>query len=176
YILDRLEKQELLTRTQRPGSPEPEHTIFQITDAGRGIVQTAVSDLLCQSRSLGESFAIGLANLGALKPQQVYRSLIQHHEGLTHRLQVTETVWARHQKEARASESTRALYTHGIVVMRAELDWLTTFIEQWRKDHPVVDRDEARDDNERTQTPLHHRTVDADDGKRIQKLKRPRAE
>ena len=176
YILQRLEQQELLTRTQRADSPEPEHTIYQITDAGRGVVQTAVSDLLCQSRSLGESFAIGLANLGALKPQQVYRSLIQHHESLTHRLHVAETVWARHQKEARASESTRALYTHGIAVMQAELDWLTTFIEQWRKDHPVVDRDEAREDNDRTQTPLHHRTIDADAGKKIQKLKRPRAE
>ena len=176
YILERLEKQELLTRSHPPGSVEPAHIIYQITDAGRGIVQTAVSDLLCQSRSLGESFAIGLANLGALKPQQVYRSLLQHHESLTHRLQIAETVWARHEKESRASESTRALYTHGIAVMKAELDWLTTFIEQWRNDHPVVERDEVRDDNERTQTPLHHRTIEADEGKKIQKLKRPRAE
>jgi len=176
YILYRLEQQELLTRTQRPGVTEPEQTIFQITDAGRGVVQTAVSDLLCQPRSLADNFAVGLANLGALKPQQVYRSLLQRHESLVHRLQVAETVWARHQNEMAVSESTRALYTHGIAMMKAEIDWLTHFIDEWRAHHPVVERDEPREDNERTQTPLHHRTVDADAGKRIQKIKPPRAE
>jgi hypothetical protein len=117
-----------------------------------------------------------LANLGSLKPQQVYRSLLQHRESLTHRLQVAETVWGRHQNEMVVSESTRALYTHGIAMMKAELDWLNSFIDEWRARHPVVERDEAREDNDRTQTPLHHRTLDADAGKQIQKLKRPRAE
>ncbi len=91
-------------------------------------------------------------------------------------MKVAETLWARHQSENTHSESTRALYTYGITVMQAELDWLTQFVEDWRKRHPVVERDEIRDDNERTQTPLHHRTVDADVGKQIQKLKRPKAE
>jgi len=181
YILDRLEQQTLITRRLDPVLPGPAHTVFQITDAGRGVVQTAVSDLLRQPRSLADSFAIGLANIGALKPQQAYRALLQHHEMLTHRLQMAETLWARHQEAVQAaqeshSEGVQALYTHGIAVMQAELDWLNGFIEEWRVRHPAVAREETSEIDTSATTPLHHPTLKADEGKQLQKIKRPKAE
>ena len=177
YILSLLEQQGLITGTTKPGAAlDPEQTVFQITDAGRGVVQTAVADLLCQPRSLAENFAVGLANISALKPQQAYHALLQHHEALTHRLEMAEMLWARHQSEDSSSESTEALYSHGIAMMRAELGWLTEFMEAWHARHPVVERDESKDTDEGTQTPLHRRTVSADKGKQIQRIKRPKVE
>lgn len=182
YILSRLEQQELLTGMHRPGDDGASapsagaRIVYQITDAGRGVVQTAVADLLSHPRTLGEGFALGLANLGILKPPHVYQMLVQHRDDLTHQLQSTEAHWARRQSEEAPSQGTQALYSHGIAMMRAELDWLSNFIDEWRVRHPMVERDEARESDESTQTPLHRRTVNDDHDKQLQRLKRPKVE
>ncbi len=174
YILGRLEQQELLTSTQQPGEDGTARTIYQITDAGRGVAQTAIADLLRQPRALGQGFALGLANSGVLKPAQVYRELVQHSERLAHQLRSAEALWERRQHEETPTPGTEALYSHGIAMMQAELAWLTAFIEQWRERHPAVERDEPHElDDGRTQTPLHRRTVIDDPEKKIQRIKRP---
>ncbi len=169
YILSRLEHQGLLTRA---ANGDPEKAVFQITDAGRGVVQTAVADLLRQPRSLSEGFAVGLANISVLKPTHAYRALLQHQEALAHRLEATETIWAQHQ-QAEASSSYEPLYTHAIAVMRAELDWLTAFIATWRERHPVIEHDETSEQSSGAATEHHRPTVDSDRGKQIQKIRRP---
>jgi DNA-binding PadR family transcriptional regulator len=171
YVLDRLERQELLTRS----STDAARAVYQITEAGYGVVQTAVADLLSQPRPLGSGFAQGLANIGVLKPQQAYRALIQHQDSLTKQLHAAEALWARRQREESPSEGTLALYTHGITMMQAELGWLSAFIDEWRAQHPVVEREEAAVDTDSgAATAVHHPTEDADRGKKIQQIKRPK--
>src|SRR5262249_7516361 len=123
YVLGRLEHQELLTSTIQNGTDGQTRTVYQITDAGRGVAQTAVADLLCQTRPLGQGFSLGLANCGILKPTQVYNALIQHRDRLDHQMQAAEAVWERRQLEESSNEGAEALYSHGITIMRAELDW-----------------------------------------------------
>ncbi len=171
YILNLLEQQGLLSRT--PGASE---AVYQITDAGMGVIQTAVVDLLREPRPLGQGFALGLANCGIVKPSQVYRALNQHRDRLTHQLQSAEALAERRIQEESDSEAAQAFYSHGIALMRAELDWLTHFIDDWRVRHPAVEHDDAHDGDESTQTPMHRRTVSANRGTEIQKLKRPKAE
>ncbi len=174
YILARLERQELLTAS---GNSDPAKMIYQITDAGRGVVQTAVADLLRQPRALGESFALGLANIDVLKPRQVFRALSQHRDLLMRRLEATQATWARRQQDESPSEGLRALYTHGIATMQADLDWLTAFIDDWRKRYPAVERDETGEmPSGGGQTQIHHPTADADRAKQMQQLKRPKVE
>ncbi len=173
YVLSLLHRQELISIA--PGEYDPERTVYQITDAGRGVLQTAVVDLLRQPRSLAESFAVGLANISALKPQLAYRALLQHREALAHRLNIAESFWARRRQDE-TPEGIRALYTHGIALMRAELDWLDAFIEDWRVRHPVVVRDTAADADTGATTPLHRPTAVNDPAKQVQRLKPPKAE
>ncbi len=176
YILGRLEHQELLTSTLQTGKDGLARTVYQITDAGRGVAQTAIADLLCQTHPLGQGFALGLANCGILKPAQVYNALVQHRDRLTHQLHAAEVLWERRQREETPSEGTAALYTHGIVVMQAELGWLTQFVEDWHKRHPNIERDEVHPAADQTQTPIHRHTVAMDQGRQLQKLKRPKQE
>lgn len=175
YILARLERQELLTAS---GDTDPAKMTYQITDAGRGVVQTAVADLLRQPRALSESFALGLANIDVLKPRQVFRSLNQHRDLLIRRLEATQATWERRQQDESPSEGLRALYTHGIAIMQAELDWLGAFIDDWRQRYPAVERDETGEmpSEGGAQTQVHHPTADADRAKKMQQLKRPKAE
>src|SRR5262250_2047263 len=53
YILNKLERQNMLVGQLQPDGRGPARKVYSITEAGRGILQTAVSDLLRQPRSLG---------------------------------------------------------------------------------------------------------------------------
>lgn len=177
YILNRLEGQGMVASELRPEGRGPARKVYAITDAGRGVLQTAVADLLRQPRSLGSGFELGLANLRALKPRQVYRVLLHHRTDLQRNLELVESAWARQQQESRpGAEHIQALYTHSLAIMRAELEWMTAFLEDWRARYPGVDQNGADDDPDdptRAVTRVNARTVASDPAKMIQRLKRP---
>lgn len=176
YILGRLEQQELLTSSHRSDESGQAKTIYQITDAGRGVVQTAVADLLSLPRSLGEDFSLGLANSGILKPAQVYSALAQHHDRLTHQLHVAQETAA--QADDHLPEGTQAMYSHGIALMEAELVWLDGFMSAWRTRHATALEEESHvaldNDGNPVQavTQIHNPTASRDRGKQMQRISR----
>jgi DNA-binding PadR family transcriptional regulator len=182
YLLNKLEQQNLISGDVRPGTRGPGRKVFEITAAGHGVLQTAVADLLRQPRSLGSGFELGLANIGALKPRQVYTTLQHHSKDLQNRLALVEKAWQRHQQADEPPPiHIHALYTHSIAVMRAELDWLNVFIGDWLVRYPNASDPATTDgqpaapvntsNNQVTQ--LHRRRPPAPD-KILQKLKRPK--
>src|SRR5687767_13821577 len=70
YILNKLERQGLLMSHTIRGADGARLMAYQISEAGRGVLQTAITDLLQHPRSLGTGFELGLANLNVLKPGQ----------------------------------------------------------------------------------------------------------
>lgn len=179
YILNKLEKQDMLTSELRSDGRSPARKMYEITEAGRGVLQTAVGDLLRQPRALGTGFELGLANLHVLKPQQVYKVLTHHQTDLTQRLDLVAKAWERHQKSdaANTSDDIRALYTHSIALMQAELNWLTHFLADWRTRYPAVEeriepQPRQADPGPAAVTQLHRRTT-PEPVKMLQKLRRP---
>lgn len=139
YILNKLERQGLLTSTLDIHGPGPARKIYQITDAGRGLLQTAILERLSQVRSFGSGFELGLANLNAMSPRQVYKALSQHHTSLLKRVDNLEKAWARHQQEDHPlQDHTHALYTYSLSVAHAELNWFTQFLDGWQGRYPQV--------------------------------------
>jgi hypothetical protein len=96
-------------------------------------------------------------------------------------LDMIERSWERHQADdPEISDHIRALYTHSIALMKAELDWMTHFVEDWVKRYPAV----IRSDTDQIpavkipppgalETQLHRR-VTPDAAKVLQQLKRPK--
>lgn len=182
YLLNKLEQQKLISGDVRPGTRGPGRKVFEITAAGRGVLQTAIADLLRQPRSLGSGFELGLANIGALKPRQVYTTLQHHSKDLQSRLALVEQAWQRHQAtDEQPPVHIHALYTHSIAVMRAELDWLNAFIADWLARYPDANdpteeqpaASTSPDDTNNRVTQLHRRMPPSPD-KMLQKLKRPK--
>lgn len=176
YILNKLESQKMVSSELRPNGNMPARKLYELTEAGRGILQTSISNLLREPRSLGTGFELGLANLHVLKPAQVYR-VLQHHRGdLERQYQAVQKSWERHQSEdAVTMHNIRALYTHSLSRMKADLDWLESFLKDWLERYPAADkpttesrRPETPDKNE---TSLPKRTT-PDTLKMIQRLKR----
>src|SRR3990172_969865 len=141
YILNKLERQKLLaSRLHKEGYRVPQK-VYELTEGGRGVLQTAITDLLRQPRSLGTGFELGLANLTVLKPQQVYNVLTQHYHELRQRLDAIENSWQAHVEndDAFTAEHISALYTHSIALMEAEEAWLQAFLDDWRQRYPAVE-------------------------------------
>lgn len=181
YILNKLEKQNLITSVLRQERRGPARKIYAITEAGRGILQTAVSHLLSQPRALGSGFELGLANIHALKPHQVYRELSHHRDDLKYQLNIVQASWKRHQGEdsERVAEHISALYTHSIALMNAEIAWLEQFIIDWQNrypdmEHPPKQPREAVSHQAKVTRMGEPTTVNR--AKMLQKLKRPKQE
>lgn len=136
YLLNRLEKQQFVT-SESDGRGTA-HKRYQLTDAGRGVLQTAIADLLREPRSLGSGFELGLANLDALKPAQVYRVLTDHQHDLQRRHDLVAQAWEEHQADHDLDDylNIQALYTHSLALMTAELDWLAQFLAAWQERYP----------------------------------------
>jgi DNA-binding PadR family transcriptional regulator len=176
YVLNKLERQHMVTSQLQPEGRGPARKVYTITEGGQGVLQTAISDLLRQPRSLGSGFELGLANLRALKPRQAYLVLHHHHIDLKQSLDQVEKAWARHKEEHPDGEHITALYTHSIAMMRAELEWMTAFLQDWKSKYPGVEHDDNHrpkpSDPSSAITRMNPRTAQSDPAKMIQRLKR----
>jgi DNA-binding PadR family transcriptional regulator len=176
YVLNKLERQNMVSGRFQADGRGPAKKLYEVTEAGRGILQTAVAELLRQPRTLGSGFELGLSNLKALKPRQVYQVLRHHQLDLKQSLTMIQHSWERHQKDKSDGDHIRALYTHSIAVMQAELNWLESFLEDWRTRYPGVERDDKKGDDaidvNSAVTRVSSRTTSGDPAKMIQRLKR----
>jgi DNA-binding PadR family transcriptional regulator len=179
YILNKFERQNMVNSELRQEGAGAARKLFTLTEAGRGILQTAVSDLLRFPRGLGTGFELGLANLHALKPAQVYQVLSHHQHDLRTQLEAVRQSWARHQLEQNqhTRDYVRALYTHNISLMEADQQWISAFLEDWRKRYPGVEKEHlpplpGEEDASAAATTLHKQTS-PDPLKVLQRLQRP---
>lgn len=177
YILNKFEKQLMVSSELRSEGRGPARKLYRLTEAGRGVLQTAVSDLLRRPRSLGAGFELGLANLHVLKPAQAYQVLTHHRKDLQEQYLAVKQAWERHKQEANDStrDHIRALYTHSLTMMEADIAWLKDFLEDWRTRYPGVEKEIVSpqpEDDSRAAT-LLHRSPTPDPLKMLQRLQRP---
>lgn len=179
YLLNKFERQKMVVSEMRPGGVTS-RKLYSLTEAGKGVLRTAVADLLRGPRPIGTGFELGLANLYVLKPAQVYQVLSYHKEDLETQLEAVRNLWGKLQPEQDIDSryDLRALYTHSISRMEADLAWITTFLEEWVEQYPGVDEnlipldDENEDDIHKARTKLHRRTP-PNPLKMLQRLQRP---
>jgi DNA-binding PadR family transcriptional regulator len=177
-VLNRLQRQTLV-RSHEAGSDaigNPARNIYQITEAGQGVLQTALVEHLRRSHVVGTNFELGLANLDLLRPQQVYEALLYRRAALTEHLAAATATWDDNRENGSIAQS--ALFTHAIAIMQAELDWLANFLAEWKGLHPHVEtgripRVVAEDDPRATQPHIATRLKSA---KHVQILKRPHSD
>jgi len=178
YILNKLEQQKLLTSELCMQGKRTAQKAYTLTEAGRGILQTAIADLLRQPRSLGTGFELGLANLSVLKPQQVYMVLVNHQQDLKQRLAAIEKSWAEHRERdgVNVLDHIYALYTHSCALMQAELQWLTEFLAEWERRYPAAAQTRVEispREKPKTEPTRAHYHRSGDPAQMIQRLKRP---
>lgn len=131
YVLDKLEKQGLIRRVPE----ETTHRKFQISPAGIGVLQTSVADLLGTPRAYDKGFELGVANLHILKSSQVQSALLSRQQDLI--TQVNKLRDSLQTSEVSESFQAKALFSHRIAMIEAELKWLEVFIHDWEEQAPT---------------------------------------
>ncbi|MCC7209730.1 MAG: PadR family transcriptional regulator [Anaerolineae bacterium] len=144
YVLEKLTRQGLISHTKTGGKTggkaadadgEPARRVYSLTPAGTGVLQTAVADLLGSARSIDRSFELGLANLGVLRFSQIEAALLSRQQDLAAQLaRLQETVEATPKDD---SFEAKALFSHRMAMIEAEIAWLGAFIEEWRAQAPA---------------------------------------
>jgi DNA-binding PadR family transcriptional regulator len=123
YVLDKLETQGLIERI----SEEKGRRQHQISQAGIGVLQTSVVDLLGTPHAYDRNFELGLANLHVLKSSQVRSALQGRRQDIAIKL-----VRINEEREAvRSKFAIDALFDHHAEMLEAELKWLDEFLVKW---------------------------------------------
>lgn len=172
YILNKLEKQKMIKGSFLPAGTGAARKRYELTDAGRGILQTAIANRLRDTGSSGTGFDLALLNLGVLQPLQVYRMLLYRQQDIKRQLTMLSKAWEEQQAKDTISVSSHALYTRNIAMLEAEADWLAIFLDHWQNTYPAVTATDADELDDPAKTQLHQITP-PDRAKRLQKLKRP---
>ncbi len=135
YILEKLERQGLMTSVSDPPVQEAARREYRITSAGYGVLQTAVMDLLSTPRDYANSFELGLANAHVLRTEQIHSAITTYRLELQARLSQ-----ARQRQQAALVESppfhVRALFDHRVAMLEAELAWVSDFVKAWESHAP----------------------------------------
>lgn len=166
YGLERLKTHGLITTTAEGAAAR-----CAITEAGRGVLHTAVMELIGRRRPL-TGLALGLVNLHVLKPAHAWQAL-------THQRADLRAALLRLTDIAAATPDPSALVSYEIAVMEAELTWLEAFLHEWRLRHPDL-RDTGEtspimaDTNDPASPPtLIHRRTAPHRNKQVQAIRRP---
>ncbi len=139
YLLNKLERQGLLESRLTHSARGPARKVYQITQAGRGVLQTALVDLLSVPRNQGMSLALGLANIAVLRPEQARNALDTYEASLQARIADVAERRARQLAEHPDSPlHILAVFDHALTLAQAELNWLRAFRTAWEGRVPPV--------------------------------------
>lgn len=135
YVIEKLEAQGLILNVDRVPPEDKQWRVYRITTAGRGVLQTAVNDLLTSVRQHPSRFELGLANLLVLQPSQVRNALLSHQADLQHR---HESVLAQYEylKTQDVPFHILAMFEHQLAMITAERTWLAVWYPSWEAQAP----------------------------------------
>lgn len=140
YLLNRLERQNMLQGDLISDGRGPARKKYRLTDAGQGILQTSLSNLLRQPRTPGTGFEFALANLHIMNPATVYRILAQHRDDLRAQISAQRDTLNRYTETDTQTPaySIHTLFTHSIHLAEAEVAWLDDFLADWQNKHAAA--------------------------------------
>jgi hypothetical protein len=87
-------------------------------------------DLLATPHGYDKYFELGLANLQLLKTSQIRSALLNRRHDLHTLIENAESA-STNETENANNFNTRALFSHRMAMLNAELTWLTGFLAEW---------------------------------------------
>lgn len=135
YVLEKLERQGLLSSTGTPHTKGPARRQYRMTPAGYGVLQTSVADLLSTPREFGNGFELGLANLHVLGPTRIRAAFAAYHQELDSRLSFNRGR-CEELRQQNAPFNVIAMFERYIALLEAERTWVIDFIERWEAQAP----------------------------------------
>ncbi len=166
-VLRKLKDYQLIYRDDS-GNGEP---VYTITEGGRGVLQTAMTEMLRQPTGMGERFELALTNLDVLTPAQVFQAVSQRKLALRSRLSLLHA-----RLDETKNDTQRLLLEHSMALAEADLNWVSNFLQHWATRYPAVnlENEALTDPNDNLPATVTHRATDAKNpGKQLQYMRLP---
>lgn len=129
YLLDKMKGRGWLTSSLAQGSGKgPARQVYQITPAGRQTWKDAVLDALRNPHPAYSNFMIGLANILALDPAEVYAAVSNHRAQLTERRAQVQAKLDSYDNQI--PWEVVQLFDLSLVQIDCELAWTAKFLQE----------------------------------------------
>ena len=131
YTLSKLEKKGLvMASSQQQVGKGPARKVNTITENGRSTWYEATLTALSAPQNRHTSFQLGLANLPGLDGETAVSALQQYQQVLTQQLTAVQN-----KRQAQGGDAlpfyVQAMFDLSLHLLRAELEWITQFIETY---------------------------------------------
>ena len=130
YILNKLEAAGWLRGRRVNDETKLTRKVYQRTDAGKDVFRKAILTRLASPRPHKADFDLALANMAALRAEESLDALLTRQKDLQASLGEVQEKWKRDGKGSLPFQ-VEALFDHSVAIIRAELSWLDTFIEEF---------------------------------------------
>ena len=168
-VLKRLVSQGLVEAVSSDGQ-----TVYALSGAGSGTLQTALGDLL-RYPIVMNGFALALSSLRALRPALVYQALKARRAALN---QQTDALLRGITDRSKAQEEIE-MFSYLMELTRVENEWIDEFMRRWAKRFPAVTAsigEPGSDDgvDHKAPTAVQRRTKPIRNTKSLQRIRRPK--
>jgi len=127
YSLNRLERNELVTKHVERHGEKPERTVYSMTDAGRAAFFEAIDDSLRVPEKPVTEFDVAIYHSGRLEPDAI-RAAIEDRLRRVNELAEGATE-AIAENEAQGSLSARPMFEHRLAILAAEAGFLRRLLD-----------------------------------------------
>ena len=129
YVLNRLEKRGLVSSQRVQEGHTPPRRVYRLTDKGHLAMRDSVKELLSHVQRPAYDLDLGIANLPLLTHEEAVTSLETYRATLAAYIAQLEARWES-QGKGRLPLFVDGLFEHGLAHRRAELEWVTRFIDR----------------------------------------------
>jgi DNA-binding PadR family transcriptional regulator len=129
YVLNRLEKQGLVSSRKVQEGHTPPRRVYTLTDEGRAAVQVRVKELLSYPQRPTYDLDLAIANLPLLSREEAVEGLETYLSALETHVAQLEAKW-QSQGKGNLPLFVDGLFEHALIHWRAELNWITKFTEK----------------------------------------------
>ena len=127
YLLKKLEREGLIEGQIVEAERGPARKVYRPTPAGREALRAGVLDALSVPRRCYSPLQLGLADLPAIPPEEALAALGQYRDSLAARLRHVQARW---ESQHPLPYFVDAMFDHSVMMVRAELEWITQFISR----------------------------------------------
>jgi DNA-binding PadR family transcriptional regulator len=127
YLLKKLEGTGLVESQLQETERGPARKVFRATTAGRKALREGVIEALSVPEPRYPPLQLGLANLPGVPLPEAIAALRQYHASLSER---ENYVKSRQRDQLPLPYFVDAMFQHSLALIRAEIDWLNSFIEE----------------------------------------------
>jgi DNA-binding PadR family transcriptional regulator len=127
YVLNKMEESGWLSSAKQTSGDRPTRKVYRLTTTGEEIFHQAVFERFSQPRPRTGDYALALANLPALTPDEICNGLENHLKSLKEQIDSLQNKWEADQSQ-NMPHHVNYLFNYSLNLLQSETVWVENFL------------------------------------------------